>query len=318
MPPIPPTPLILATLQEYVLPAAGGAALTLALFLTMGRWAAALGSAAAVVVAFAWANFQFGPFEEDTKRFMWESSHRLISWKPNERYSWHYLPRAALVLVVVGLVSRWLGLLVGRFLPERRWWVQKSFVWLPRWIAVVMVGSWVIPAPWAEAHSWLRPALGAAMLVSWFALDGMARRGAGSQAALALAAMFFAAGGVAIYAHSQLFMNIAIVMGCAMFGIAAAAGSAKADTSGAIPAGVGFLPAFMLNVRDPSESLVPLAGFWLVGLAPLMLLPFLIPRIARQPRWIIIPLRIALVLIPLVLAITLAMKYEQLPPEEEW
>src|SRR5262245_58655908 len=107
LPPLPPTPLIRSTLQEYALPAAGDAALTFAAFLAPTRRLASLGAAAAIVVAFCWANFQFGPFEEEgDKRLIWENCHRLISWKPNERYAWHYLPRAAMWLLVVGLASR--------------------------------------------------------------------------------------------------------------------------------------------------------------------------------------------------------------------
>ena len=306
---MPPTSLILETLRDIVLPAAGGSALTFALFFTRRR-TAPFASSAAVIVGFVWANFTFGTLE-------WEGTHRLIPWKP-DRSTWHFLPRAAVVLLGVGLVTRWLGLLVGRFLPERRWWVQNLLVWLPRWIAILIVGSWLIPVPWVEVYTWLKPALCTAMLFSWVALDGTARSESNGQTAFALSAMFLAAAGVIIHAHSKLFMDVAVVLGFAMFGVALVARAARVEASGAIPAGVAFLPALLLNVRYQTESLVPLACFWLVGLAPLVLLPFLIPRVARQNRWLVGTARLVFVLIPLVIAVVLAMENEQLPPEEDW
>lgn len=309
LPPLPPTPLILTTLQEYALPAAGGAALALASFVAVSRRLAMLGAAVAVLVGFAWANFQFGPFEDDgDKRLMWENAHRLISWKPNERYAWHFLPRAALTLLTVGLASRALGY------PLRRGRMHPVVVWLPRMAAAFIASTWVVPAPWADEHAWIRPALAAVMFLSWIALEGTAR----GETTFGIAAMFFAAGGVAIYAHSQLFMNLALVMAFAFFGLGVVAGAAKVDASGAIPAAVGFLPAFMLNVRYQSESQVLLVAFWLVGLAPLPLLLLLLPRLARQPRWLILPLKAVLMLLPLAIAIVLALEFEQLPPPDEW
>ena len=117
MPPFPPMALVLVMVREDILPAAGGAAFVMALILGLGRWAGALGSAAGVIVGYAWANYTFD-------LLTWESTHRFIPWKP-DRSTWHYLPRAALILVGVGLVSRWLGLLVGIRLPERRWWAKN-------------------------------------------------------------------------------------------------------------------------------------------------------------------------------------------------
>ena len=45
MPPLPPLKDTLEALQQCVLPGAGGAALVLAAFLCLGRWAGATGSA---------------------------------------------------------------------------------------------------------------------------------------------------------------------------------------------------------------------------------------------------------------------------------
>ena len=310
VPPLPPAGLVLEMVRQDILPAAGGAAFAMAFILCLGRWAGPLGAAVGAIVGYAWANYTFD-------LLTWESTHRLIPWKP-DRSTWHFLPQASLVLVGVGLASRWLGSLVGCMLPERRWWVANLLVWLPRWIAVLVVGSWLIPTPWVEAHTWLRPALGAAMLFSWIALDGLARSGASGEVSSYLAAIFLAASVLFIYAHSKLFMELAVVLGYVFFGIAAVARSARVDASGAIPAAVGFLPALALNVRFQTESLVPVSAFVLIALAPLALLPFSIPRLARQRRWLVMPLRALLVLLPLVFAVMLTLEYERLPPEEDW
>ncbi|MDB5312023.1 MAG: hypothetical protein JWO38_6225 [Gemmataceae bacterium] len=308
MPTLPPSQMVLDTLQHDVLPAAGGAALVMCIFLFFGRWAAALGSAVAVVVGFAWANYTFGAVS-------WEGTGRLVPWVP-DRYVWHWLPRAALVLVLVGLLSRWLGLLAGLVLPERRWWGKHLLVWAARVSAVGVVSGWLVPTP-AAGLVWVRPVLAAVMLIEWAALDGIARSGAGGQVAAYLSAIFFAAAAVLIYHHWSGAMEMAVVLGCAFFGVAVAAGAGKADASGAIPAGVGFLPGLLLNGRFQVDSQVPLASFWLVALTPLVLTPFLIPRLNRQNGWLARTVRAAVVLIPLVVAGVMAAQHEKLAYEDE-
>lgn len=314
MPPIPPVELILEVAWQCILPAAGAAAFVYAVFVAFGRWAAALGSAAAIVAAYFAANYL--PIIHGETLTL-ESTHRLIPWVP-DRSSFHFIPRAALVLTVTGLASRWLGLVVGLVLPERRWWVANLMVWLPRWIAVLVVGSWVIPQPWLEQHVWIRPALAAVMLGMWVALDGVCRSGWSTLTAGLIAACFLAAGVVFIYAHTKRFMEVSVSMGFAFAGIAAMARSARVDASGAVPAAVGFLPTLLLNVRYQTESQVPVAAFLMLALPPLALLPTLLPREGRRNPWIMIPLRTIVVLAPLVIAVMMAMEYEQLPPEEDW
>ena len=119
MPPLPPTKYVLEALQNDVLPAAGGGALVLCLFLLLGRWAGALGSAAAIAVAFLWSNFTLTLLKFDEKP-TWDNTARLLPWKPGENApGWHWLPLAALLLVVVGLLSRWIGIAARRTLPDR-------------------------------------------------------------------------------------------------------------------------------------------------------------------------------------------------------
>jgi len=310
MPPLPPAKDVLDALHHAVLPAAGGAALVVCLFALLGRRAAALGSAVAAVVGFGWANFTFDAVS-------WENTGRVIPWKADGPTPvWHWLPRAALVLVVVGLLSRGIGLLATHVLPTHRWWGANLLVWSARLAAVVVVSGWLVSEAAATESPWLRVAFPAVMLLSWVALDGVARYGAGAQVAAYQSAIFLTAGAILLYAHSARFMDLGVIVGCVMFGVAVAAGAAKVDASGAVPAGVGFLPGLMLNGRLLTESNVPVTAFWLVALAPLTLLPFLIPAVARQNRWLVISLRTVLLLAPLVVAVVLAAGHEKLVFEE--
>ncbi|HEX4613086.1 MAG TPA: hypothetical protein VH092_33155 [Urbifossiella sp.] len=313
MPPLPPAKDVLDALHHTALPAAAGAALVVCAFLSMGRWAGALGSAAAVVVGFGWANYTFDSLS-------WTNTGRVTPWFPEEGSpAWHGLPRAVLIVLPVGLVSRWFGLLVGRLLDERRWWGANLLTWAARVGVVAVVAPGLVPGPWASEYSWLKPALVGVMLLLWVALDGMARDRAGSEVAAYLAAAFLAGGVVLLYAHSARFMDLGVMCGCAAAGVAVAVFPTRGDASGAVPLGVVGLPALMLNGRyQLTDHQVPLAAFCLAALAPLVLLPFLIPRLARQPRWVIVPLRALLVLGPLIAAVVLAQQHEKLPFEEEW
>lgn len=334
MPPLPPLKDVLDALQHCVLPGAGAAALMLGVFLVVGRSGAALGSAVAVAVAYLCGNFTLANLSFDDPLPTWENTSRLLLWKPVESqkpteaspgYQW--LPRAALVLLVVGLVTRWLGLIAARMVPERVWWSVGVglLVWLPRAAAVYVVSAWLVLGNAASKPEWegLRWQLAGATLLGWLVLDVLARDGISAQVSAYLAAMFFAGGVVLLYSHNAKFMELAVVMGAAMFGIAVVACAASAggrlSVSGAIPAAVVFLPGLLLGTRPAHDATkVPALSFWLVALAPLALAPFLVPRVSRQNRFLVFALRAAAVLLPLAVAVILAGQHEKLPYEEEW
>ena len=108
--------------------------------------------------------------------------------------------------------------------------------------------------------------------------------------------------------------------GCAAAGVAVAAFPTRADASGIAPLGAIGVPALLLNARYQLDSQVPLTSFLLPALAPLLLLPFLLPAAARLPKLAAVSLRALLVLTPLVVAVVLAAQYETLPfgQEAEW
>ncbi len=346
MPPPPPLKDILEALHQCVLPGAGVAAFVFCVFLVAGRWAAALGSAIAVAFAFMAANFAPPNLTPEDPKPTWDNTSRLVLWKPVDAPKpaaasldedvpkpplaspcEHWLPRAAIVLLIVGLLTRWLGMAAGRAIPERAWWTANLLVWLPRAGAVYVVCAWLVMGHAASKPEWssLRWELAFAMILVWLLLDGLARGGASAEVSVYLCAMFYAGAAVLLYSHNAKFMELAVVIGSAMSGIAVAAGvvqvrevGAKLSASGAIPVAVAFLPGLLLGTRPShADNKVPAISFWLVTLAPLVLAPFLIPRVSRQNRWLLFALRAALVMLPLVIAVILAGQYEKLPYEEE-
>ncbi|AMV24478.1 hypothetical protein VT84_08780 [Gemmata sp. SH-PL17] len=329
MPPPPPLKDVLEALYHAVLPGAGAAALVLGAFLAVGRWrAAALGSAVAVVVAFMCGNFAPPKLSIEDPAPTWENTYRVLLWKPLETSPCEqWLPRVSLVLVAVGLLTRWLGLAVSRAVPERAWWTANLLVWLPRIAAVYYVSAWLLLGNAAADPKWasLRWELIASMVFVWLVLDSLARGGASAEISLYLTAVFYAGAGVLLYSHNAKFMELAVIIGSAMFGIAvvtlvvpAREDGTRAIASGAIPAAVAFLPGLFLGTRPShNETKVPALSFWLVALAPLILSPFLVPRVSRQNRWLLLALRAALILVPILIAVLLAGQHEKLPYEEE-
>jgi hypothetical protein len=329
LPPLPPAKDVLVTLQADVLPAAGGAAAVMCLFLLFGRWAAALGSAAAVAVGFVCANYTFD-------KLSWEGTWRLVPWKPDDPAKpWYWLPRAALALMIVGLLSRWVGLIAARYLPERRWWIANGLVWLPRVAATAAVAGWLLSDRYTDGRTWLLPALVAAIVVEWVVLDSIARAGASAQVAAYLGLALVGAAVVLLHARWAGGMELGLVAGFALLGVALAVGAVTAAepapevlpwerpptptaASGAIPAGVVFLLGLAIPGRLSNDSTVPLQSFWLIALAPLALAPFLIPALCPKNGWFVRIARLVLVLAPVVAAVVLADQHARLTFDEEW
>lgn len=331
---LPPTQMILDVLSQSVLPAFGGAAAIYCLFGSAGRWATGLGSAAALAFAYVWANYSF-PWlfarDELIDPEKWGTG-RLFPWTPDDpARAWLWLPKAALVLVVVGLLSRWLGLLAGRCLTQPTatdptvrngpyWWGANLLTWAPRVAAVLVVSGWVISERVAAESPRLRFILIAVTLWNWIALDGLARAGAAAQSA-ACAWLALAAGGtVMLSAHSGQFVEPPTAIGFAFLGLAVAAAATRGDTSGAVPAAAVLLPGFMLVGRESlatGSHQLPAECFWLPAVAPAFLLPFLIPAVARWPRWVAVPLRVLVVLAPLAIAAIQADRYA-MPAADAW
>lgn len=283
----------------------------------LNLWQAlALGSALGVTSGFIWANFSLdNSIDRETGALLWWNTYRLLPWmgEPASRYGWDWLALAALILVGVGLVTHWLRLLSARFAPDRRGVISLALVWLPRIIALYALSGWPVSERVASESPALRWEILLIMLASWGVLDRLARLHPGPEIVLDQGIMCIAAGIVVLFAHSARFMEVMMALGGALVGVSLVAFLVKSNVTGAIPAAVIFLPGLMLAGRSSLSSRVPDASFWLVALSPLMLLPWLLPLLARKKGWYPRAIRMAMVLVPLILAVALAAQYEELP-----
>jgi hypothetical protein len=315
--PLPPLRNTIEALQQDVLPGVAGAAFVMCLFLLLGRRAGAVGSAAAVTFAFIWANFTIEDttFDKETGKLVWEKAHRLAPWKadPDAFSAYHALIRAALLLLILGLISRGIGFVTSLGLSESRRWVANVLVWATRLVSVFVVSGWLLSERLSAGSPWLRSVIGIAMFMNWFILDSLAQARASADAAAIQGILFYAASVVLLYANSTLLMELAVVIGSAMFGLAVSSYLTSADVSGAFPATVVFLPGLTIGAQPSLTTEVPAICFWLLAFAPLALAPFLIPSLARRQGWQVRAMRAVAVSVPLIAAIVTTMQYEEFP-----
>ncbi|HEY8504471.1 MAG TPA: hypothetical protein VIL46_07805, partial [Gemmataceae bacterium] len=113
-------------------------------------------------------------------------------------------------------------------------------------------------------------------------------------------------------AHTARLSDVAVLGAAALAGIALVAVFPKSDTGGAVGPAVVLLAGLMLSGRYETFSGVPRSSFLLVALAPLALLPLLVIRRLKPAASLLA--QFGLVLVPVVIAVVLAMQSESL----EW
>ena len=285
----PPLDEVLAALQQVMLPAAGASAFLFAAVVTLGRWAVLPGAAVAVAVGMVAGNWATGPLPVEAGSSPYE-----------------HLPRYTLTLLAAGVLSQLVPTVAERLERMKSYRVALVVtLWVARAVAVALLAADVIPG-----DSGTPLALFVAVTVSiWFALDQL-----DSAEGVTLAGLTsLLAGGVCLYAHVARFLDVATFTGSALLGVAVVAAAARVDARGAIPAFVGMIPGLMLSCHAYSASDVPAASYALIALAPLVLLPWAIPALARRsgpwPRLA----RLGCVLLPLFVALVLAGQVETLP-----
>ena len=117
---------------------------------------------------------------------------------------------------------------------------SKLFVWPPRLAAVIVASGWLVagPAATAPGWEWLRLQLILSIFAVWIALDGLARDDTGTwtgaEAAAYQCVILLTAGAILLFTHNAKFMELAVIVGCGMFGIAVVATLGGCDTSGAV------------------------------------------------------------------------------------
>lgn len=295
LPPPPPLADLLEKLHALILPALAGGALGVVLLVAAWRKLAWPGAALGALGGAALAN--------------WGRDY--FSWGFGER-TYDAVAPAALALTLVGLVTQPLSSIKWR--PE----AMTLLMWLIRVAAAVEFAGWLAPA-WPD-----RLALAGAASLHWAVLDLVARpmperRGNRSAQVLLLQSLALTlAGGVALYAHSMRLSDYLSLAGAATLGVALAGYAANVDVRAALPLGVLTLPGVLLVTRETTTSLVPVSAYALAASAPLGLLPWLVPALARRDGWAGVAIRFAVVAGLAAGAVALAGRVEVLPWEEEW
>ena len=78
------------------------------------------------------------------------------------------------------------------------------------------------------------------------------------------------------------------------------------------------LPGVLCLTRALTTSLVPTSAYWLAACAPLGLLPWALPALARRDGWAGCLLRVVVVVGLAATALVIAGRVETLPWEDEW
>jgi hypothetical protein len=199
-----------------------------------------------------------------------------------------------------------LALLIGVLARPLPFWLAP----LPRG-AVCALAAWLlVPPALREARWWAVPAFGAAAWGAWELLDHRARRNPGGWLPLGLALVAFTAGAVLVHAHSARLMDLAVVLGAALAGLALEAALQRADVGGAAGGVALALPGLMLVGQQETFSQVPVAGFLLPALAPLALAVLFAPPFNRLSGRAQALVGVALLLLPALVGFALAARVE--------
>lgn len=175
--------------------------------------------------------------------------------------------------------------------------------WLLRSGAALGIAWWVLPEDSRDKLVWLAPAFAAVIWLQWVILDRLAAQPGSSSLALCLTLALLTASCVLIHAGTKRLMDPAVVLAFALAGVWLIAIWRGVEVGGAIPAIAVALPGLLLMGQLNTEK-VHWSAYALTAAAPFMLV-FSMP-LARGPKWRLHGMRLALVLLPLVIAIIIA------------
>jgi hypothetical protein len=209
--------------------------------------------------------------------------------------SWNRLPWIALAALAVGVAVR---------LPR-----TPLSVWLLLRASLAAAAAWwVVPAEvWLETP-WLPATFGAVILAEWVLLEFLAAKPPGGSVPWMLAMTAFCAAAILIHAGTARLMDVATVLGAALFGVGAATWWQQSESGGAVSGAVLVLPGILLMGQQETFSEVPWTAFAFAACAPLTLALTLLPPIRLWPGWKIGLCRFALVLVPVAVAVLLAVQ----------
>jgi hypothetical protein len=295
-----PWSLILPAVCYMMLPALVTAAAVMALVAWLGGAKQAHAGAAAGLMAGVLA----GLCVRDTAPLFsggsWDdiltSATNVLALVPGESW-WNRLPWAVLAALCIGRVA---------YLVD----VHSGDGWLLR-AGVAVATAWsVIPQEVRDKYLWLAPAFAVVVWALWVILDRVAAEPGSGSVAVCMTLSLLAAGGVLIHAGSAKAMDVVVVLAFALIGVWIIASLRDVEFGGAVPGVAVALPGVLLmGHQDASEEVLELihwSAFALPACAPIALAVTLPITHWRKP-WLHL-LRVALILIPLGIAIALAME----------
>lgn len=290
---MPPLEMVVALLLQGVLPAAGVAALVFALVRgSLGKGAARAAAVLAVAAGFAEANV----LDPQLPWWPWPLPWSWTLPPPPSPWSW-----TLLLLALVGLVEMVFtlpGVPVALALSAR--------------LVVAGVVAW-----WVAADVWTLSAFALVLFASWQLLEHRLRDLPAGLSPL-LFTVIFCGGAAAVLIHSGTlrYTTAVVFQAAALLGVAAAALSSRDDGRGV--AGVAVvLPLLLLLLRWNEGSPVPGPCFLLVGLAPLALLLTYLPPLRNWSDFRRGLAGMALVLVPVLVAVVWAAVVAPLPNVDE-
>ncbi len=232
---------------------------------------------------------------------------------------WHWGLYAVGLALVVEFVARIPGVPVA---------VGHLF----RGVAAGVIASAVLPSKWVEGiDRWILPFSAAVMAVVWGVMDTVSRKYPGGTLAACLSLVAGGAACVAIHDGSARFTDFATFVASSLFVLALGGWILRADVGGGVA--VVAVMTVLLMVREEAlptpplptvseEALsttaddvtvqatkhVPVAAYWLVALAPLVLSLFLLPLVSKfGTKWYAAVAKLLLVLIPVGIAVYLCL-----------
>jgi hypothetical protein len=215
--------------------------------------------------------------------------------EPRMPDAWYWVLGLAGLAMLVELLAR---------LP----FVPSSAAWVARTLVAVLAGRLMTPGDLRAEHPWLPWLLTGAIFFEWALLVSLARRWKDGTVP-AVVALWCAAAVLLMHVNFLHGMDGVLYFFAAMLGPALVAWKWPGDTGPAVVSAVVAVPGLLVFTyydNSAADIQVPPVSFLLMGLAPLALMPMLMPFLIRQQRWKHWLPSIILLLIPVIAAVVLA------------
>lgn len=273
---LPPLSLVQESLLSTVLPPAAAGALVFAAVLgIVGRQAALLGAVLALVAGLAAGNY----------------FRAVIPWVPGTRTA-EWIPYLALAAAIAASLMR---------VPKRP--LIGAALWA---LVMAIVVVRLLPRQYHLEPLWMLPAFVLTITAVGFGLGYASLKDPGAIMPAVAALALYALSAVCIHASSARLMDMAVIAGSTLAGMALVAGLAKADTAAAMPAVAVLLVGIAFTAQYESYSNVRWGSFALAAVAPLLVLVSLVPPVAHLTGWKLRAVQVVLVLIPASVAVAFA------------